>query len=206
VAYKTREALLLCEAAGYDVILIETVGVGQSEVAVKNMVDFFLLLALAGAGDELQGIKKGILEMADAIVVTKADGDNIKRATEAKTDYTRALHLSSPPESGWQTAVMTASAHMGIGIDAVWATVMTFYNQMTTNGMLDTLRSAQQVAWFKDHFQYLVNIDIDRSSVLRDLSKLLEQDVQASKLSAPTAAKKLMRAYRQQLGDSGSSK
>lgn len=197
VAHKTREALLLCEAAGYDVILIETVGVGQSEVAVKSMVDFFLLLALAGAGDELQGIKKGILEMADAIVVTKADGDNLKRATEAQTDYQLALHLSSPAESGWRPAVMTASAHMGIGIDAVWETVMTFYDQMTASGMLNTARSAQQVAWFKDHFQYLISSDIDRSGALRDLSKILEHDVQASKLSAPIAAKKLMEAYRQ---------
>ena len=199
VAHKTREALLLCEAAGYDVILIETVGVGQSEVAVKNMVDFFLLLALAGAGDELQGIKKGILEMADAIVVTKADGDNVKRAIEAKTDYERALHLSSLPESGWRPAVMTASAHMDSGIDTVWKTILTFYDQMTAAGTLHITRSYQQVAWFKDHFQYLVSTDIDRSGALRDLSKTLEQEVQASKLSAPAAANKHMDAYRQEL-------
>jgi len=199
VAHKTREALLLCEAAGYDVILIETVGVGQSEVAVKSMADFFLLLALAGAGDELQGIKKGILEMADAIVITKADGDNVKRAAEAKTDYERALHLSSPPESGWRPTVMTASAHMGSGIDTIWRTIQTFYDQMTASGMLDTTRSLQQVAWFRDHFQYLISTDIERSGALRELSRTLEQDVQTSRLSAPAAAGKLMNAYRQTL-------
>jgi LAO/AO transport system kinase len=199
VAYKTREALLLCEAAGYDVILIETVGVGQSEVAVKSMVDFFLLLALAGAGDELQGIKKGILEMADAIVVTKADGDNIQRASEAKTDYERALHLSALPESGWRPAVMTASAYMDIGIDAVWQTIQTFYDHMRAGDKLSTSRSLQQVAWFKDHFQYLVSTDIERTGALRDLSNTLAHDVRAFKLSAPAAAVQLMEAYRQEL-------
>lgn len=200
VAHKTREALLLCEAAGYEVLLIETVGVGQSEVAVKSMVDFFLLLALAGAGDELQGIKKGILEMADAIVVTKADGDNIGRATAAKTDYERALHLSAPPPSGWGPVVMTASAHTGTGIDAVWKTIVSFHDRMTATGMLRENRSQQHVAWFKDHFQYLVSTDIERLQPLRDLSKTLELEVQALKLSAPTAAKKLMEAYHRQMG------
>src|SRR5690349_8544610 len=120
VASKTREALLLCEAAGYDVIIVETVGVGQSEVAVKNMVDFFLLLVLAGAGDELQGIKKGIMEMADGIVITKADGDNVKHATEAQAEYQHALHLSSGSPSRWQPKVLTASAILNEGLDDIW--------------------------------------------------------------------------------------
>ena len=101
VANRTREAILLCEAAGFDVIIVETVGVGQSEIAVRNMVDFFLLLMLAGAGDELQGIKKGIMEMADGILITKADGENIKRTTQAQADFTHALHMFQLPESGW---------------------------------------------------------------------------------------------------------
>jgi LAO/AO transport system kinase len=199
VAHKTREALLLCEAAGYDMILIETVGVGQSEVAVKSMVDFFLLLALAGAGDELQGIKKGILEMADAIVVTKADGDNIKRAAEAKNDYERALHLSSLPPSGWQPVVMTASAHNGTGIDSIWKTIITYHDRMTTSGALQDTRRLQQVAWFKDHFQYLVASDIEALQPLHNLKKTLEHDVQSLKLSAPAAARQLMKAYRNEL-------
>jgi LAO/AO transport system kinase len=199
VTHKTREALLLCEAAGYDTILIETVGVGQSEVAVKSMVDFFLLLALTGAGDELQGIKKGILEMADAIAVTKADGDNLKRAAEAKTDYQRALHLSAPHDSAWQPVVMTTSAFTGSGFDEIWKTITTFYERMTDNGALNATRSLQQVAWFKDHFQYLISNDIDRSVLLHELSATLEHDVQALKLSAPSAAKQLMEAYRESI-------
>ena len=120
VANKTREVMLLCEASGYDVIIIETVGVGQSEVEVKSMTDFFLLLMLAGAGDELQGIKKGIMEMADGLAITKADGDNIQQATAAQSEYQHALHLYPTPASGWNPNVLTCSALTGTGIDEIW--------------------------------------------------------------------------------------
>jgi LAO/AO transport system kinase len=123
---RTRECILLCEAAGYEVIVVETVGVGQSETGVKNLVDFFLLLMLAGAGDELQGIKKGIMEMADALVITKADGDNVKRAKEAQADYQHALHLFSDAASGWKPKVLTSSALENKGIKEVWDTILNF--------------------------------------------------------------------------------
>ncbi len=120
VARKTAEIVILCEAAGFDTVFIETVGVGQSEVAVSSMVDFFILLMLAGAGDELQGIKRGIMETADLIVINKADGDNVKNATLAQAQYQNALHLFPPAESGWQPKVVTASAEKGTGIEEVW--------------------------------------------------------------------------------------
>ncbi|MDZ7649619.1 MAG: hypothetical protein U5K54_22020 [Cytophagales bacterium] len=116
VTDRTREAILLCEAAGFDIIIIETVGVGQSETSVRNLVDFFLLLMLAGAGDELQGIKKGIMEMADAVVITKADGENLKQTNQAKADVQHALHIFSDSDSGWKPRVITASAHEKKGI------------------------------------------------------------------------------------------
>ena len=126
VARKTRESIVLCEATGYDIILIETVGVGQSETAVHGMVDFFLLLKLAGAGDELQGIKRGIMEMADAVVINKADGDNLQRARKAKTEFTRALHLLQPQENGWTPKVMACSAIENKGLDKVWETINSY--------------------------------------------------------------------------------
>ena len=124
VATRTREALLLCEAAGYDVILVETVGVGQSETAVRTMTDFFLLLQIAGGGDELQGIKKGVIELADAIVVNKADGDNKLKADMARVEYSRVMHFLHPFTPGWKPKALTCSALEGSGVDKVWARVM----------------------------------------------------------------------------------
>jgi LAO/AO transport system kinase len=162
VASKTREALLLCEAAGFDVIIVETVGVGQSEVAVKNMVDFFLLLVLAGAGDELQGIKKGIMEMADGIVITKADGDNVKHATEAQAEYQHALHLSTASRSSWQPRVLTASALLNVGIEDVWKMIVKFNDVMKTTGSHDETRRAQNINWFRDYFESLLENDVQQ--------------------------------------------
>lgn len=130
----TRECILLCEAAGYEVIIVETVGVGQSETGVKNLVDFFLLLMLAGAGDELQGIKKGIMEMADAVVITKADGDNIKRAKGAQADYQHALNLFTDNISGWKPKVLTSSALEHKGIKEVWAAILSFKDHAVHSG------------------------------------------------------------------------
>ncbi len=147
VARKTRETITLCEAAGFDTIIIETVGVGQSETAVHSMVDFFLLLKIAGAGDELQGIKRGIMEMADAVVINKADGDNIRRARLAKTEFNRALHLFPAKKSGWMPLVETCSAITHKGIDGVWNIISDYLNLTQLNGYFAERRSEQNQYW-----------------------------------------------------------
>lgn len=147
VARKTRESIILCEAAGFDVLLIETVGVGQSETTVHSMTDFFLLLKLAGAGDELQGIKRGIIEMADAIVINKADGDNIKSARNARLDFERALHLYPPKESGWQPKVSLCSAMENSGIGEVWESIEDFLSLTKENKHFDKKRKEQNKFW-----------------------------------------------------------
>ena len=134
VANKTSESIILCEAAGFDIILIETVGVGQSETTVSNLVDFFLLLMLSGAGDELQGIKRGIMELADALIITKADGDNLQKAKNAALEYKRALHLFPPMENGWTPKVNICSALENTGIEEISETINTFDKQMIDNG------------------------------------------------------------------------
>jgi LAO/AO transport system kinase len=143
VTRKTRETITLCEAAGYDVILVETVGVGQSEIAVRSMTDFFLLLALTGAGDELQGIKKGIVEMADAIAVTKADGDNLLAAEKLKLELAQVLHFLTAATVGWNPEVLTCSAVKGSGIAEVWERVEKFRREMTASGEWDARRLEQ---------------------------------------------------------------
>ncbi len=153
VARKTRETIILCEAAGFDTIIIETVGVGQSETAVHSMVDFFLLLKIAGAGDELQGIKRGIMEMADAIVINKADGDNVAKAKLAKTEFQRALHLFPPKKSGWTPLVSTCSAFEKKGIDTVWETIVAYQKMAQDNGYFETKRSAQNEYWMLETIQ-----------------------------------------------------
>ena len=147
VARKTRETITLCEAAGFDTIIIETVGVGQSETAVHSMVDFFLLLKISGAGDELQGIKRGIMEMADAIVINKADGDNIAKAKLAKTEFNRALHLFPAKNSGWIPTVSTCSAFEKTGIDDVWKTISNYFELTKANHFFDDKRKEQNQYW-----------------------------------------------------------
>lgn len=147
VASKTREAMIVCEAAGFDVILVETVGVGQSETAVASMVDFFLVLMLAGAGDELQGIKKGIMELADAVVINKADGDNKKKAELSRTDYETALHYFSSQDSVWSPVVRTCSAIEGTGISEIWETVLEHKRQLIKSGTLEAKRKHQVLSW-----------------------------------------------------------
>lgn len=149
VAGKTRETMLICEAAGYDIIIIETVGVGQSETAVASMVDFFLVLMIAGAGDELQGIKKGVLEVAEAIVINKADGDNVKRAESAQKEYQTALHLLMPHTPNWTVPVLTCSSLERTGIDDVWQTVEKHRHALTKSGELEAKRKAQAKDWFR---------------------------------------------------------
>jgi LAO/AO transport system kinase len=156
VSSKTREAMLLCEAAGFDVILIETVGVGQSETSVKNMVDFFLLLMLAGAGDELQGIKKGIMEMADGVVIHKADGDNQINAKKAKSAYSNALHLFPLGQNNWSTPVMTASSLTNEGLSDIWEMIMSYNLQMQNSGFWESNRAEQRLNWLDENLQFLL--------------------------------------------------
>lgn len=196
-ASKTRESILLCEAAGYDVILVETVGVGQSETNVKNLVDFFLLLMLAGAGDELQGIKKGIMEMADTILITKADGDNLKRAREAQADYQHALNLFSENQSGWKPNVLTCSALNGTGIREVWHTIERFRNQLTQNGYLDVQRKAQRITAFHESFEHLLKNELSKFPGLREKAEALEEQVAKHDLPPHRAAAELMTLYRE---------
>lgn len=192
---KTREAMLLCEAAGFDVIIIETVGVGQSEVAVRNMVDFFLLLMLAGAGDELQGIKKGIMEMADAIVITKADEDNVQNATKAQADFQHALHLFPSKASGWTPTVTTSSALTNKGISDVWKLIQKFENKTTESGFFERQRNEQNVQWLNEYFQQLLLNDFQRNENLQNNLKNLSAAVQEQKISPYAAAKQLLNDY-----------
>ena len=149
VAQKTRETIILCEAAGFDTIIIETVGVGQSETMVHSMVDFFLLLKIAGAGDELQGIKRGIIEMADAIIINKADGENIRNASIAKVDFTRALHLYPQKNSGWKPKVLTASALEGTGVNEVMEMIESYISLVKRNNFFVSNRNHQNISWLK---------------------------------------------------------
>jgi len=147
VARKTRETMLVCEAAGFDVILVETVGVGQSETTVASMVDFFLVLMLSGAGDELQGIKKGVLELADAIAVNKADGDNVEKANRARKEYETALHMLTPSSPTWSPPVKTCSALRGRGLDEIWDMIQDHRTRMNTTGEFEKNRRKQAFAW-----------------------------------------------------------
>ncbi|NQX77064.1 methylmalonyl Co-A mutase-associated GTPase MeaB, partial [Gilvibacter sp.] len=170
VARKTREAIVLCEAAGYDVILIETVGVGQSETAVHSMTDFFLLLKLAGAGDELQGIKRGIIEMADAIVINKADGENEKAARLAKAEFNRALHLYPEKENGWTPKTLTCSAIENKGIDAIYELIQGFTQQTQDSGAFEHNRQQQEHYWFKETISNTVLDDFyNRPEIINEI-------------------------------------
>jgi LAO/AO transport system kinase len=187
VAAKTRETMLLCEAAGYDVLIVETVGVGQSETTVADMTDFFLVLMVAGAGDELQGIKKGIVELADMIAVNKADGDNVARAKAAAGEYKSALHILSPRTPTWAPPVMTFSALTGDGIDALWKQVTSHKAKMTASGELAEIRRAQQVKWMWTMLEERLTAQLRGDAAVRAKVKQAEAAVAAGKL-APTLA------------------
>jgi LAO/AO transport system kinase len=201
VASKTREAMLLCEAAGYEVILIETVGVGQSEVVVRNMVDFFLLLMLAGAGDELQGIKKGIMEMADALVITKADGDNVKHATNAQAEYQHALHLFPSKKSGWTPPVMISSAQEKTGIKEVWKTIENYRRKTKESGFFEENRELQNQLWFHEYFELLLKADFEKNENLKKIQAVLAEEVGDQKISPFKAAVKLLEEYRKTIAN-----
>jgi LAO/AO transport system kinase len=188
VTRKTRETITLCEAAGYDVILVETVGVGQSEIAVRSMTDFFLLLALTGAGDELQGIKKGIVEMADAIVVTKADGDNVVAAEKLKLELSQVMHFLTSATAGWKPEVLTCSAVEGDGIPGVWALVEKFRAEMKASGEWDARRLGQVREGLVDSAREQVLRGLMESAVVRDDLGKLGGAVAAGKMTLREAA------------------
>ncbi len=192
VANKTRETLLLCEAAGFDTIFIETVGVGQSEVAVKGMVDFFLLLMLAGAGDELQGIKKGIMEMADGIAITKADHENIKASKRAKTEYQNALHLFPPNDNGWYPKVHTCSSVTMEGITGIWEMIEQFMTQMTERGQLQLLRQNQNVNWMYERLQVALVEAFYANPKMQEAVKTQEEKVKIGEITPQMAVSQLL--------------
>lgn len=196
VGNKTREAMLLCEAAGHEIIIIETVGVGQSETTVKAMVDFFLLLMLAGAGDELQGMKKGIMEMADAIAINKADGNNKLEAKRAKAEYKNALHLFPASDSGWQPEVVTCSATQKEGLKEIWHLIQSFEELTKSNGFFAKNRSTQNLQWMKE----VIKHDLERSFFQHQNVKVnlpdLENKVLKGELPALNAARTLLSLYK----------
>jgi LAO/AO transport system kinase len=195
VARKTREAMLACEAAGFDVVLVETVGVGQSETVVHSMVDFFLLLMLAGAGDQLQGIKRGIMELADAIAIHKADGDNLLHAAVAKNEYEAALHLMSSTSPGWSPPVLTCSSLTLEGIPQLWETIADYQSRMTDSGFFVSKRKEQAVAWMNETIRQSL---LDRFSTHPSVSKnlhIIEREVDAGNIPALTAAQRLLNMF-----------
>lgn len=192
VAHKTRETILLCEAAGYEVVIVETVGVGQSETVVKGMVDFFLLLMLAGAGDELQGIKRGIMEMADAVVINKADGDNFLKAKNAQAEYRNALHLFPPNENRWSPPVLTCSALEQKGIAEVWEMLNTYETRAKASGFWEKTRTAQNLAWMHTYIkQQLLEQFYNNEHIKRQLADV-EQKVKTEQLLPIQAAEYLL--------------
>ena len=194
VAAKTRETMLLCEAAGYDVILVETVGIGQSETTVAGMTDFFLVLMLPGAGDELQGIKKGVVELADMIAVNKADGDNIARARAAAAEYRAALHILKPASDGWSPPVVTYSALTGDGLAAIWQSICDYRQLSETSGALAEKRREQQVTWMWSMLEERLFAKLRADPELKSRLPQIEKAVAAGKLSPMLAVEEIATA------------
>jgi LAO/AO transport system kinase len=194
VAAKTRETMLLCEAAGFDVVLVETVGIGQSETAVADMTDFFLALMLPGAGDELQGIKKGLVELADMIAVNKADGDNVKRATTAAAEYRAALHILTPRSPNWTPPVLTYSALTGSGIEELWNQVLLNRERMLQSGEHAALRREQQVKWMWSMLEERVLGRLKTDASLRARLPQIETAVAEGRLAATLAVAEIAAA------------
>ena len=196
VATKTREAMLLCEAAGFDVILVETVGIGQSETAVADMTDFFLALMLPGAGDELQGIKKGLVELADMIAINKADGDNLKRANTAAAEYRSALHILSPRSEHWHPPVETYSALTGAGIATLWETILEHRKIMTASGDFASRRREQQVKWMWSILEQRMMARLRADASVRAKVKKIETEVADGRITPSFAAEQLAELLR----------
>lgn len=192
VARKTRETLLLCEAAGYDIVLVETVGVGQNETSVRNLVDFFLLVLIAGAGDELQGIKRGVMEMADALLLNKADGENAARTELARREFALGLKYLAAYTSGWQVPVLKSSALEGRGIAELWQTVMDFSAQTRASGVFEAKRHSQRVSWFESLLQEAVLARFFAAEGRQQSYQALKADVADGRIPALDAVRTLM--------------
>ncbi|MFB6258585.1 MAG: methylmalonyl Co-A mutase-associated GTPase MeaB [Flavobacteriales bacterium] len=195
VARKTRESMILCEAAGFDRIFVETVGVGQSETTVHSMVDLFLLLMLAGAGDELQGIKRGIMEMADLLVINKADEGNEQRAKEARDAYKRALHLLPPSQSGWEAKVTTCSSTEGKNIEGIWGLVEEQQEHVRKNGYFDKNRQEQARYWMHQAIEEALRDRFYRSTTMKPLITEMEEKVMNGERSSYAGARDLLDQY-----------
>jgi len=192
VARKTRETMIVCEAAGFDVMIVETVGVGQSETAVASMTDFFLVLMLAGAGDEIQGIKKGILELVDAVVINKADGDNIQKAEKARREYETALHFLWPASPTWIPPVLTCSALTMAGIEDVWQTVMDHRRRMSKTGELERKRKHQALDWMWTLVEDGVRQHLYENKQVKAALERITRDVEHGRVSPSAAAGELL--------------
>lgn len=195
VARKTRETMVLFEAAGYDVLIVETVGVGQSEISVRGMVDFFLLVLIAGAGDELQGIKRGIIEIADGILINKADGENLEAAEEARANYERALQFLSPATEGWKTPVKSCSALHGEGIEEVWRMVREFTTQARTSGVFEERRKRQSLEWLHKMVEERLRNAFYQDERVRSMLGEVEEQVLNGRMPVTRAAWKLLEAW-----------
>ena len=199
VTRKSRETMMLCEAAGYDTILVETVGVGQSEITVRSMVDFFLYVVITGAGDDLQGIKKGIMEIADAILVNKADGDNIMRAKSTRAEYEQILHYLRPATSGWTTKAYTCSARTGDGIKEIWGVVEKYISIMRGSGVLEDRREKQTLSWVKQITEEAIRNRIMSNPRVQRQLEITEQELASGAVSATMAAQNLIFAIEDEL-------
>lgn len=195
VARKTRETILVCEAAGFDVILVETVGTGQSEISVRSMVDFFLLLLVPGAGDELQGIKKGVVELADAILINKADGDNKIPAQAARVEYNRALHYLTPMLAGWRARAYTGSALTGEGISTIWAVVQKYQQKMSETGMFEVRRQGQKREWLYSLIEEQLRTTFFNNPIVKIALPVVEQAVMEGGQTATSAARSLLKLW-----------
>ncbi len=191
VTRRSRESMLVCEAAGYDVIIVETVGIGQSETAVADMVDFFLVLMQPGAGDELQGIKKGVLEIADMIAINKADGDNIKRANQTAAEYKAAFHIIAPSSANWTPPVITVSGRDRTGLDQLWAHILEHRTALTDAGEFETKRSHQMVRWMWSMLEDRIMSELKQNEKVRDLIPDLEHQVSSGIITPVLAVRKI---------------
>lgn len=193
VTRKSREALLLCEAAGFDIILVETVGVGQNETTVRSMVDFFLVLVITGAGDDLQGIKKGIIELADAILVNKADGDNIQRAQIAKVQLEQVLHYLRPATEGWIAKACTCSAATGEGIKEIWEVILEYIENIKRSGVLESMRQRQALSWVIQMAEDDIRSRVITHPTVVECMEHIEKQVHSGKITTTSAAGQLIK-------------